>query len=843
MVAPRLDKVSSYRLRLWLGAGFVCANLVVLGIAGFALYHSKQQHEARAEIQTINLTRAIGQSVASSIDQIDLVLQATVDELERQVAAGGIEPRGMNAALERQMQRLPELEAIRVTDAAGFVILGKGVQKSARASWADRDYFIQLRTHADAGLQVMKPHVGRIAQQYIVAFIRRYNKPDGSFGGVVSASVPLDHFAAMLADFNAGQHGTLVLRDADLGLVVRHPPIPDKPGGQVGNTIVAQELRTMLAAGDASGTYFTERSADGNQRIVSFERIPKARMLVAVGVERSDYLAAWHDEVVKTGVLAGGFLLLSMLSAAFLLKLLNRFVRESARNERFLQCASDGIHVLDADGKLVDANERFCAMLGYAREEIVGKSPLLWDAEASPQDMRAMLAELVAQRAIVTLVRRHRCKDGSVIDVEINAVPFQLDGADYVYASSRDIGERKRAEAALLEAKMAAEAANLAKSQFLATMSHEIRTPLNGVLGMAQLLMMPDLDEEERLGYARAIINSGQVLLVLLNDILDLSKIDAGKMELMHTDFAPAELIEEVAALFAEVAQHKGLSVEAGWHGPAQQYYRGDPIRLRQMLSNLVGNAIKFTDSGNIRLSGREAEDGRLEFVVADTGIGIAEHDRDKLFRPFTQVDGSATRAHGGSGLGLSIVRSLAELMGGEVGVDSVPGLGSSFRFCVRLPRSPEGSANGTHGQAGFLPCPDAATAGGRRFRILVVEDDATNRQVIEAMLDKCGYEHRAVENGREAVKLVTQGDWHPDLVLMDCQMPVQNGFAATVQIRTWEAVQRGNRRLPIVALTAAAFQEDRERCLAVGMDEVLTKPVDVKLLQATLQQRLAVPA
>jgi PAS domain S-box-containing protein len=831
--SPRLDRVSPRRLRLLLVAGFLCANLLVLGVAGFALYQSKLQHEMCAQVQTRNLTEAIAQNVTNGIDKIDLTLQAVTDELERQLAAGRIEPRVTDAALARHLERMPELEAIRVADAVGFVILGKGVRQDVRANWADRDYFVRLREHRDAGLQIAKARIGRVARQYIVAFVRRYNNPDGSFAGVVSASVTLDHFATMLANFNAGPQGTLALRDADLGLIVRHPPIPDKPGGKLGNTLVAPELRAMLAAGAPAGTYYTDQSADGNRRIVSFQRIHNAHMLVAVGVERGDYLTDWRGEAFKTFALACSFILLSLLSAAFLLHLLNRFLRESARNERFLQCASDGIHVLDGQGNLVDVNDRFCAMLGYARDELVGKSPLLWDAQALPATMREALAALLAQQGTVTYERRHRRKDGEFLDVEINAAPFELDGARYVFASARDIGERKRAEVALLEAKRAAEAANLAKSQFLATMSHEIRTPLNGVLGMAQLLLMPELPETERQEYARAIINSGQTLLTLLNDILDLSKIDAGRMELMHADFAPRQLVEEVAVPFAEIAQHKGLRLEAAWHGPPGQRYWGDPIRLRQMLSNLLGNAVKFTASGNIRLAGRETADGMLEFIVADTGIGIADDVRDKLFKSFSQVDGSATRAHGGTGLGLSIVRSLADLMGGDVGVESVPGLGSSFSFRVRLQRVPDGI-----GQPDGQPYPAAGSA----HRILVVEDDATNRQVIEAILDKCGYEHRSVVNGREAVRLVTQGEseWQPELVLMDCQMPVLNGFAATVQIRTWEAVQRGSRHLPIVALTAAAFQEDRERCLAVGMDDVLTKPVDMRLLQTTLQQWLS---
>ena len=829
------------RLRALLIAGLAGANLFVFALAGYSLHQSRQQYEARARTQTQNIAYAIDQSVSNSIGKIDLALQATVDELERQLAGGGVNERAMTAFIARQEERLPELEAIRVADARGLVILGKGLNKAERATWGDRDYFVILRNNPDAGLQISKPRKGRVAKKYIVGFARRYNHPDGRFAGVVSAPIALDHFTGLLASFDLGPNGTAILRDTDLGLVTRHPPIADQPAGMVGNPSVSAEFRSLVAGGQTAASYFTPMGADRTERIGSFRRLSGGPMIVIAAMAREDYLADWRAETVKTTILAVSFTLLSLLSAIFLLGLLNRIVRESAKNRLYLQRAGDGIHILDEKGYLVEASDSFAAMLGYSRQELKGMNLAQWDARWPAEILVGeILPQKLAQEGTSTLETRHRRKDGTVIDVEVTIAAFAMDGSRFLYASSRDIGERKRAEAALREAMQKAEAANVAKSQFLATMSHEIRTPMNGILGMAQLLMAQNLTEAERTDYVRTILNSGQTLLTLLNDILDLSKVDAGKLELTRAAFDPAQLLTDTATLYGETAHRKGLTLEFAWHGEAGQRYWGDPVRLRQMLSNLVSNAIKFTDRGGIRIEAAEAERSegraRLRFSVADTGIGIPDDRRHLLFQPFTQLDGSSTRQYGGTGLGLSIVRRLADLMGGTVEVDSEAGHGSTFRFTIpaELVAAGEDSRRTerrSHGQA--RRGPPTATQ-----RILVVEDNEVNRRVIETLLAKRGYAVESAANGREAADLAARAYGRPDLVLMDCQMPEMNGFEATERIRAWEKEQ-GQPHLPIVALTAGAFAEDRDHCFAAGMDDFLAKPVDIEQLLDTLERWL----
>jgi PAS domain S-box-containing protein len=400
-----------------------------------------------------------------------------------------------------------------------------------------------------------------------------------------------------------------------------------------------------------------------------------------------------------------------------------------------------------------------------------------------------------------------------------------------------DIHDREMAHLELQAAKALAEAANIAKSQFLATISHEIRTPMNGILGMAQMLLMDRINENERWDYARIIMNSGQTLLTLLNDILDFSKIEAGKLELDKAVINPAQIVHETANLFRENAADKGLLLEAGWEGKAQ-HYLADPHRLRQMLSNLTNNAIKFTAKGKIRLQAKEVDrsdsNALIEFSVSDTGIGIEEDKQALLFKPFSQADGSITRQFGGTGLGLSIVRSLALKMGGDVGVESTPGQGSRFWFRIRAEL-----VNNDLDQRSPPRINQEVTTSSTQLKgnILVVEDNPMNQKVIQALLNKLGLGCQMASDGQAGVQSVMQ-DPSIDLILMDVHMPVMDGHEATKKIRTWEADAHQGRR-SIIALTADAFDEDRQLCIDAGMDEFLTKPVDLDKLTLALQRWL----
>ena len=491
------------------------------------------------------------------------------------------------------------------------------------------------------------------------------------------------------------------------------------------------------------------------------------------------------------------------------------------------QCA-DAVVVIDRDQIIRFANPAASAIFGYEHDGLLGRplevmlptrfrsahhSLVHW-FEASPEEARFM-----GERWRVLHGLR---ADGEEFPVDVSIVKADVDGARYFVAIVRDMSDFRRQERHLRDAMLAAEAASISKSAFIANMSHEIRTPLNAVMGMASAMAACDLTQDQR-GYVETIREAGETLLDILNDVLDLSKIEAGITDIEIRDVDLASLIGGVEALWMPRAQAKGLSLVARHDPRAPAVVKTDANRIRQILNNLIGNAIKFTDEGSIEV-GTETREGSggeaaIRFFVRDTGIGMTGEQMQTVFDRFVQGDESPKRRHGGVGLGLAISKNLAELLGGEIGVESRPGDGSCFWFTV--PATP-GSAAATASE-GPTGTADRDRLREHPLRILVAEDNKINQRVITVLLGSLDCRVTVVETGREALDAVSDGTY--DVVLMDIQMPEMDGVEATMAIRALDDPEKA--AVPIVAVTANAMAGDRERYLKSGMDAYISKPIE----------------
>jgi PAS domain S-box-containing protein len=532
---------------------------------------------------------------------------------------------------------------------------------------------------------------------------------------------------------------------------------------------------------------------------------------------------------------------------------LYRHVMEGKLKERerwlstILRSIGDAVMVVDTAGAVTFMNPLAEQVLGLGQEEVLGKA----------------LGEIGNEKGVLSCesmaeaVRRVNCDDGEFVSgeavlvsggcisipVEYTVSPIKDDKGSCTGAviAFRDVTQRKRAEDNLRTALLASKAASKAKGEFLANMSHEIRTPMNGIIGMTELLLDTDLDAEQ-METVNIVKQSAGSLQRLLNEVLDLSKIEAGRMELAITDFDLREMMEEAMLVLSPQAQAKGLRLLYHLDEAIPGRLAGDPERLKQVILNLVGNAIKFTEQGEISVNVSPAVEAGLgpkgkgievlEFCVRDTGEGIEEGKLESIFESFTQADGSYTRKYGGSGLGLTISRQIVGMMNGDIWVESALGQGSAFYFtAVFSSLAVSGDTAPEPVSAGRAREPEDARGG---LKILLAEDNAINQIFTKRVLEKAGHSVSVVSNGREAFEALGKGRY--DVVLMDVQMPVMDGYEATRRIRG-SSGGGVDPSVPIIAVTAHAMEGDREKCLSAGMDFYLPKPFGVSQLQEMIER------
>ncbi|HEY1935720.1 MAG TPA: PAS-domain containing protein [Acetobacteraceae bacterium] len=853
----------------------VCAILIVLRVAasGVAIWDQRDQAIEQYAQTENDLGYVLAEQTSRAIQGVDLVLQSVRQQVldqgvatPQQFAALAANP-ATERMLAHRLDNLPQAREFGLVDAAGQRLVTSGGEEHPSLDLSNREFFQWFQDHPADKLFVGAPVIGKQSHVWTVCVARRIVAPNGTTLGFVTSAISLRYFADFYQAITTNSASSVTVLRSDGSILVRYPDLDSFIGQRI--PAGSEWYRTVAHGG---GLYRSAGEITRAPRWVSVHPLADYNLVVDVGFQEKAALGEWRREttaliLATVAVVAGLMLLFAALVTQF-----RRLARSEAslgeRNaeleatrvrlegqadaltttaaalrqtqadaaeksevlETTLEYMAQGIMMVNADRRVVVCNTRAMEMLDLPRD-LMATQPhfadvLAYQWHANEFEFTAdRIQEFIRSGGILDTPHVYERPRPNGTIVEIRSTPLPGGGVVRTYT---DMTERKAAEERAEAARAQAERANQVKSDFLANMSHEIRTPMNGIIGMNDLLLRSELTDSQR-EWALTVRDSTTALLRVINDVLDISKLEAGKVELDPVDFDLGEILAGSASLLAPNAKARDIALTVRIDASARQRVHADALRLRQAVLNLLSNAVKFTEHGSVELSARmqpePSSDGsrRAVIEVRDTGIGMDDAAQARLFLKFSQADSSISRRFGGTGLGLAITRELVELMGGTIEVKSELGRGSVF--CMSLPLAPARTPAPASPRA--VPATEAAR---RSLHVLVADDNLINQRLVTALLQTAGHTADVVRNGREAVEAVLHTRY--DAVLMDVQMPVMDGVQATRRIR---ALPPPADAVPIIALTADALIGAEERYRSAGMDGYLSKPLSVQTLMATL--------